>query len=114
MTITDLQQLTNEQLAALAAEKIMGWREIVSRIDPIGNVAVPCHLWEGEQPGDGLPFSHWQPALDRNQSGELLIAVQRLGGNIKYRIVDGLPEISIHPRAESIAALLAWFAMEKQ
>lgn len=131
MTLEQLSKLDDAELSRMAAEKVMGWREIVSRIDPVGNVAAPCHLWEGEQPGDGLPFSHWQPAVDRNQSGELLAAMAARGVSFLItRCVEGDPlgediEINIpnhhgycipgsDARAETMAALMAAIAMEEE
>lgn len=137
MTITDLRQLTNEQLAALAAEKVMGWRVRRETFQEDQDM----HFGTGHE----TTFTDWvdstgtfqmsvtdyMPCTDRNQSGRLLAKMVERGVSFLItRCVEGDPlgediEVSIpnhhgycvtksDARAETIASLLAWFAMEKQ
>ena len=98
-TIADLCALPNDTLDALAVE-LRGWHWIESDlVDESGEVQV---MWP-------VCFT---PTTDRNQSGELLIYAQQQGARFKQVIADdGVLEININARAETIAFCAAMLAM---
>lgn len=98
-TIADLCALPDGALDALAAE-LRGWHWIESDlVDESGKVQV---MWP-------VCFT---PTTDRNQSGELLIYAQQQGARFKQVVADdGILEININARAETIAFCAAMLAM---
>lgn len=126
-TLPTLLALPDEELNRLAAEKIMGWRETHTVSNGRGGT-IPCHLWDGAD--GGCAYSDWGPAQDRNQSGGLLVRMAQhrfqywiSGDNngtcseVRIASHSFLWEVAVPgngARAETIAALCAWFAMEEE
>lgn len=141
MTLEQLSNLSDEELSRLftslpdselnrlAAERVMGWRDLSANYGP--------SLWKtGEQ--EFREKDKWTPTTDRNQSRDLLAAMVgrgarfSIGFNLNEPFVarlEILPESTRwaekngprarwnslpgnSPRSETIAALLAAFAME--
>lgn len=96
MTLNELLALPNEELARIAAVEVMGWHDVFK----MGSYSYYADS------NEILAYYHykWRPATDRNQSGELLTRMVERG--IK-------PELSLDPRSETVAAILAARAMKE-
>lgn len=118
MTLKQLTDLSDDELNRLAAEKVMEWTDC-------GTLDVPCY----HDANSVTMSTDFTPATDRNQSGELLAkAMSNSLLVVQIAITDNHSEIrwwmptmplnswnivpGNSPRSETIAALLAHFAME--
>lgn len=112
-TLAELNVMANEQLDALAAP-ILGLR-LTGQKDN-------ARFWEGgalrfaahplsTRPLMSPPIRLWHPCVDRNQSGALLMEMQRRGARFNlYCAADSVVELNINARAETIAGIVAYFA----
>ena len=122
MTLEQLSNLSDGELAALGATKIHGWK-----LDKSGRY----WLMDGnESESQTQPVRYYRPATDRNQSRDLLAAMVGRGAEFETRWSKKQPRIlyrtgkvtperiwdgtspGVSARSETIAALLAAFAME--
>lgn len=120
--LEQLQQLTDDEINRLAARKVMGWHSALMGFRDGGTVE--CWYWTSDA-GNLTKEADWKPATDRNHSGQCLAKmVERY---VQFFIwYDQTPHTAwrtpndelttVVPgndaRAETIAALLAAYAME--
>lgn len=102
-TIADLCALPDDALDALAAE-LRGYTEVFK---------MGTHTFWQDASGKKITESYkWKPTTDRNQSGELLMWAQLQGAKFQQIVAaDGVLEINISARAETIAFCAAMLAM---
>jgi len=129
MTLEELSNLSDDELNRMAAEKVMGWvfREEVCQDYPYHGETLRNWVDQGGKCQSAA--ADWSPALDRVQSLWLLKAMAARGAD--FQITIGAPGdegniiwkaggkgnlwnmlLGDSPRSETIAALLAAFAME--